>query len=153
MPELVETLNSITGLVQGALGSSTVVGAVTTTPPVKLPFPDTLIINKGVGATVNIVDKRVDIDVDGVYTITAFGSFSFDLSGEILLGFYKNGVSLGPGISIQGRGAGKPVSAINSISLMLEGGDYIEGFAIAETGSVTLTMAAGFITVERTIFT
>ena len=125
------------------------VGLVDTITPVKIPFTDTLTIAKGTGGFVDVIAHRFIVEVVGTYRVNAGGSFEFTNSAELLLGFYKNGFSMGQLIPIQGRGAGKPVRASNAGVMDLVPGDFLEGFALAETGSFNLVMTAGVFTAER----
>ena len=153
MYDLIPTLVASTGIWQAAAPIPIDMGTVDSITPVKVPIINTVTLAKGVGANLNTSLGRVEILIDGVYKLASRGTFEFQLSGELLLQFWRNGTPMGFPVPIQGRGAGKSVMASNGAAMELLAGDYLEGFALAETGSFNLTLTSGTISIERTLFT
>lgn len=150
---LVELAN--VGLAHMSLGTPYTVGQTLGTTPAKLSAFDT--INKDInGAVTPLVDTseavpahKFTIDKTGLYRVYGTIEAEFASSDAVSMQLYVNGVASGRPVTLQGRGAGKPVlfSYIDIASFTAT--DYLEIYAYSDAASTSTLITSSSMIVER----
>lgn len=150
---LVELAN--VGLAHMTLVTPYTAGQTVGLTPVKISLFDTIHHNIN-GAVTPLVDTsevsathKFTIDKDGLYTVYGTVVAEFASADAISLRLYKNGVAIAPPVTLQGRGAGKPVLYAYSDLIDLVATDYLEVFAVSDTAATSLLIISSSMTVER----
>jgi len=122
---------------------------------VKLSAFDTIAhdVNGAVTPTVDASEAsathKFTIDKAGAYRVYGTVLAEFASADAVSMLLYKNGTPLGPPVSIQGRGAGKPVlfSYIDIVDLSVT--DYLEVWAYSDAASTSTLITGSSMVVER----
>lgn len=129
-------------------------GQTLTTTPAKLSLFDTIAhdINGAVSMVVDTSEAvpahSFTIDKDGLYNISGNVTAEFASADTVTLQVYVNGVDTEHAVSLQGRGAGKPVIFPYLGMADFEEGDILEVYA-ASDGSTSTLITASHMIVER----
>ena len=130
-------------------------GQTVGTTPIKISTFDTIHHDVN-GAVTPIVDiseavpaHKFTADKTGTYRIYGTIEAEFASSDAVSLILYKNGVEFGRRVTVQGRGAGKPVlfSYIDLASLTAT--DYLEIYALSDAASTSVLITGSSMVVER----
>ena len=129
-----------------------------TTTVTKIAFFDTTKrqINGAVTCTTDTgtsATHKFLVNKAGVYRIYGVIGAEFASANELSLVLYKNGTTpVSPPVTLQGRGAGKPISFTYIDLIDLVPTDYLEIWAYADAASVATVIPYSTMVVERTIF-
>ena len=143
------------GLAHMTLVTSYTAGQTVGLTPVKMSLFDTIHHDIN-GAVTPLVDAseasathRYTIDKSGLYGVYGTVVAEFPTANLISLFLYKNGVQFGPAVSVQGRGAGKPVLFAYNDLVDLVATDYLEVWGVSDTAGTTVVVTSSSMIVER----
>ena len=130
-------------------------GQTLSTTPQKLSLFDTIDHDVN-GAVTPLVDTSeaipahsFTIDKTGTFQIYGTVEAEFSASNEVTIELYKNSVTTGLNVSLQGRGAGKKVQFTYISDIDVAATDVLEIYAYADAASVSTLITASSVVVRR----
>jgi hypothetical protein len=150
---LVELAN--VGLAHMLLATPYTAGQTIGLTPSKISLFDTIHHDIN-GAVTPLVDTseaipahKYTIDKIGLYAIYGTVSAEFASSDAVSMQLYKNAAPIGVPVSVQGRGAGKPVVYAYNDLLDLVATDYLEVYAYSDAAATSTVIKSSSMIVER----
>lgn len=122
-----------------------------TTTPINIPFADTVAYANGM--TYNPTTGAFTNVVAGIYSFDFFMSANWDNGDELLLSAWVDAVPVGNSISLTGLGTSKNIALGVPIFLNLQANQTIELKGQVETGTASLEVVSGAITLSLKVAT
>lgn len=130
-------------------------GQTLSTTPQKLSLFDTIDHDVN-GAVTPLVDTSeaipahsFTIDKTGTFQIYGTVEAEFSASNEVTIELYKNSVTTGMNVSLQGRGAGKKVQFTYISDIDVAATNVLEIYAYADAASVSTLITASSVVIRR----
>jgi hypothetical protein len=133
-------------------------GQTQTATPIKISAFDT-IHHEANGAVTPLVDTsesvhthKFTIEKAGVYNVYGTITAEFSSSNDMTIELYKNGNPTGAKANLQGRGTGKAVQFTYIGDFEYDEADFLELYAFADSGSISLLITSSTMTIQRKVF-